>query len=100
MVQAIHPRERFGFNNQSTGLWITDKLKEFFIGCLLFTTLISLLHLLYAGLFKYSQNFWWIFAFCAVFSISDHTHGDMPRFIIPMFNTMKPLEDYELQEET
>ena len=91
--------ERFGFNNQTTKLWFTDKIKEFLIGCLLLTGLIALLHFLHAQLSKFSQDFWWIFVFVTLFLFQITLMVLWPRLIIPLFNTLKPLEDDELRDK-
>ena len=91
--------ESFGFNNQTTKLWLTDKIKEFVIGCLLLTGNCPSSFSSCAQLSKFSQDFWWIFAFVTLFLLQITLMVLWPRLIIPLFNTLKPLEDDELRDK-
>ena len=91
--------DKFGFNNQTKRLWLSDKCKEFVLGCFLITLLLALVHFLYAQISEISPDYWWVFAFLALFLFQLVLMVLWPRFIIPLFNTLKPLEDSDLREK-
>lgn len=97
--QQFRLEDKFGFNNQTKFLWISDKSKEFILGCFLLTMVFALLHFLYTQLSQISPNYWWVFAFLTLFFFQLALMVLWPRFIIPLFNTLKPLEDEDLRQE-
>jgi STE24 endopeptidase len=94
--QQFRLEGKFGFNNQSTVLWITDKLKELFLGTILLTFLVSIIQLLYEQISKLAPDFWWIFVFVVIYLLQIVLMILWPRFILPIFNSLKKLDDSEL----
>ena len=90
---------RFDFNNQTLKLWITDKIKEFFLGVILLITIMCLLHTLYAQLSLYAPKYWWALACLALFIFQLFLMVLWPRFVMPLFNTLTPLNDPELRDQ-
>ncbi|WP_045213574.1 M48 family metallopeptidase [Desulfonatronovibrio magnus] len=85
--------ERFGFNKSTIKLWITDKLKGLVIGLILGILIISLIILFISRLGEY----WWIWAFMALFAFQVVMMILYPMIILPWFNKLTPLEDNELK---
>ena len=88
---------QFGFNKSSLKLWISDKTKELFIGFFLGFLLFALLIWLYRNTSNLSPDFWWILAFLVFFIIQLCLMVLWPKFILPLFNKLSPLEDGELK---
>ena len=84
--------ENFGFNKSSIGLWISDKLKGNILGLLLGTLILGMIIWLYRVLSQMS-NYWWIFVFLAFFAVQLLLMVLWPKFILPLFNKLTPLED-------
>ncbi|OUU39172.1 MAG: hypothetical protein CBC16_07955 [Verrucomicrobia bacterium TMED56] len=89
--------ENFGFNKSSKKLWITDKIKEFFLsiflGSLIFWILINLYRY-----FSQISDFWWVWAFLTFFGIQLALMVLWPKLILPLFNKLSPLEDGSLKD--
>jgi STE24 endopeptidase len=88
--------ERFGFNNSTLKLWMSDKLKESIIGLIIGTLLFALLIWLYRILSNWS-DYWWLVAFLVFFLLQLSLMVIWPRFILPLFNKLSPLEEGELK---
>ena len=54
--------DRFGFNNSTLKLWISDKIKESLLGLIIGSLLFALLIWLYRILSDWS-DYWWLVAF-------------------------------------
>ena len=89
--------EKFGFNKSTKMLWIIDKIKGAFIGVLFLILIISLLDWLYRSLEQSFPSTWWIIAFLSFFALQLVMMIVWPKFIIPLFNKLSPLEDGELK---
>ena len=89
--------ERFGFNKSNPKLWASDKIKENVLGFILGTLFFALLIWLYRTLSEFS-TYWWVFAFCAFFFIQLSMMVLWPKFILPLFNKLTPLEDGNLKK--
>jgi len=90
---------KFDFNNLTLKLWIADKIKEFFLGVILLFTIMCLLHTLYAQLSLYAPKYWWAFACLALFVFQLFLMVLWPRFVMPLFNTLTPLNDPGLRDQ-
>ena len=88
--------DRFGFNNSTLKLWISDKLKESVLGLIIGTLLFALLIWLYRILSNWS-DYWWLVAFLVFFVLQLSLMVIWPRFILPLFNKLSPLEEGELK---
>ena len=88
--------DRFGFNKSTVKLWISDKIKEntlvLILGVLLFALLIWLFREL-----SYLSSYWWFFAFAAFFFLQLSLMVLWPKFILPLFNKLTPLDDGDLK---
>lgn len=89
--------EKFGFNKSSTSLWVMDKIKGALIGVLFLVLIISLLDWLYRSLVQSFPSTWWIIASLSFFALQLILMIVWPKFIIPLFNNLSPLEDGELR---
>ena len=92
--------DKFGFLIRTKRLWLSDKCKEFVLGCFLITFVTGI------GSFPLCPNLSnfpaLLVGFCFPCLLSVPTRVLMvlwPRFIIPLFNTLKPLEDSDLREK-
>ncbi len=88
--------DRFGFNNSTLKLWISDKLKESVLGLIIGTLFFALLIWLYRMLSNWS-DYWWLVAFLVFFVLQLSLMVIWPRFILPLFNKLSPLEEGELK---
>lgn len=85
---------RYGFNQTTPALWITDKLKSlalvFALGFPLLWALLSLV--------EWAGDVWWIWGFGLMFVFQFAMFLLYPRLILPLFNKLTPLPDGELRE--
>lgn len=88
--------DRFGFNNSTLKLWMSDKLKESLLGLIIGSLLFALLIWLYRILSDWS-DYWWLVAFLVFFVLQLSLMVIWPRFILPLFNKLSPLEEGELK---
>ncbi len=86
--------EKHGFNKSSFTLWLTDKLKELAISLVLGIPLLALL----IWFFESFENTWWILAFLAISLFQLVMLVLYPKFIMPLFNKITPLEDGALKD--
>ncbi len=84
--------ERFGFNRSTLALWLTDKVKGLVIGLIIGLPLVAFL-LWLVGLSEY----WWIWAFVAVFVFQLVMVVVYPTLIMPLFNKFTELEEGDLK---
>ncbi|HUL52578.1 MAG TPA: M48 family metallopeptidase [Opitutaceae bacterium] len=85
--------QRFGFNQSTFRLWVTDKLKG------LFLTLVIGWPLLWAllGLVRWTGALWWLWGFALVFGFQLLMIVLYPKLILPLFNKLTPLAAGDLQ---
>jgi len=85
---------RFGFNQGTPGLWVSDKLKgaalALVIGFPLLWALLSLVGWL--------GNTWWLWGFALLFTFQMLMLVLYPKLILPLFNKLAPLPEGELRE--
>ena len=91
---TFHIERKHGFNKQTIGLFISDKIKSLLLSFVIggpFTAL--LLYIIRKG----GQYFYvYVWAFLFVFSVFMMTI--VPVFIMPLFNKYEPLQDGELKD--
>ena len=84
---------RFGFNQSTPRLWVTDKLKgvllTFAIGYPLLWALLSLVN--------WVGPTWWFWGFALVFGFQLLMLVLYPKLILPLFNKLTPLPEGELR---
>jgi STE24 endopeptidase len=85
--------QRFGFNQSTLRLWITDKVKG-----LLLLLLIGL-PLLWAllGLVRWTGESWWLWGFALLFVVQLLMLVLYPKLILPLFNKLTPLVEGDLR---
>lgn len=85
--------QKFGFNQSTPGLWITDKLKGvallWVIGFPLLWALLSLV--------RWVGNGWWLWGFALVFGFQLLMLILYPKLIVPLFNKLTPLPEGDLR---
>ena len=90
--------EEFGFNKSTKGLWVADKIKGAVIGFVFSLLLFALLTWLYRIVSGAYPKSWWILVFLVFFGIQLLLMILWPKFILPLFNKLSPLEEGELRE--
>ena len=92
--QTFHLEQRFGFNNMTVGLWVSDLLKSTLVGAVLGLPLIwAVLQLMQSG-----GSLWWLLAWALLVAYQLFVMWIAPNFIMPLFNKFQPLEDTELKD--
>jgi len=90
--------QKYGFNQSTKKLWITDKIKGFCIGFPFLFVLIGFLDWLFRVLSSSFPNFWWMLAFSAFFLVQLLIFILWPKLILPLFNKLTPLSEGELKD--
>ncbi|MEI6862266.1 MAG: M48 family metallopeptidase [Verrucomicrobiota bacterium] len=84
---------RFGFNQSTPKLWLTDKLKGAALGLVIgFPLLWALLSLV-----KWLGASWWVWGFALLFAFQLLMLVLYPKLILPLFNKLTPLPEGELR---
>ncbi len=85
--------QKFGFNQSTPALWVTDKLKGMAL------TLVIGFPLLWAllSLVKWVGGMWWIWGFALLFGFQLLMMVLYPKLILPLFNKLTPLPEGELR---
>lgn len=85
--------QKFGFNQSTPALWVTDKLKgaalAIVIGFPLLWVLLSLV--------KWVGESWWVWGFAVVFGFQLLMMVLYPKLIMPLFNKLTPLPEGDLR---
>lgn len=86
--------QKYGFNNSSAGLWLSDKVKGtllmFAIGFPLLWALLSLV--------TWVGDTWWVWGFALMFGFQLLMLVLYPKLILPLFNKLTPLPEGELRD--
>lgn len=91
--QTFHLEQRFGFNNMTLGLWVSDLFKSTLVGAVLGLPLVwAVLQLMASG-----GDLWWLLAWALLVAYQLFVMWIAPNFIMPLFNKFQPLEDAELK---
>ena len=94
LYQTFGIEQRFGFNNTTLALWVSDLFKGLLVGLLLGLPILWLvLWLMEAG-----GNLWWLYAWCALVVYQLFVMWIAPNVIMPLFNKFTPLDDASLKE--
>lgn len=86
--------ERFGFNNTTLRLWISDHIKVLLLGILLGLPLTALI----LFLTRWATDSWWLWAWGVVLLFQLTMLVLAPVLILPLFNKFSPLPDGPLRE--
>ncbi len=90
--------EKFGFNKSTLKLWIGDKAKGFVLGFLLVYLLLALLLFSFREISAFLPQAWWCVSFAVFFLIQILLMVLWPKFVLPLFNKITPLEEGELKQ--
>jgi STE24 endopeptidase len=94
LFQTFGIEQRFGFNNTTPKLWVSDMLKGLLVGMVLGLPILWLvLWLMQAG-----GTLWWIYTWAALVVYQLFVMWIAPNVIMPLFNKFTPLEDATLKE--
>lgn len=85
--------QRFGFNQSTLRLWVTDRLKGLLLLLLIgFPLLWALL-----GLVRWTGRSWWLWGFALLFGFQLVMVVLYPKLILPLFNKLTPLAEGDLR---
>ena len=94
VYQTFGIEQRFGFNNTTAKLWVSDMLKGLLVGMVLGLPILWLvLWLMQAG-----GPMWWLYTWAALVVYQLFVMWIAPNVIMPLFNKFTPLEDAALKE--
>lgn len=94
LFQTFGVEQRFGFNNTTPKLWVSDMLKGLLVGMVLGLPILWLvLWLMQAG-----GTLWWLYTWAALVVYQLFVMWIAPNVIMPLFNKFTPLEDATLKE--
>ena len=94
LYQTFGIEQRFGFNNTTPKLWMSDMLKGLLVGMVLGLPILWLvLWLMQAG-----GSLWWLYTWAALVAYQLFVMWIAPNVIMPLFNKFTPLEDATLKE--
>ena len=93
LYQTFGIEQRFGFNNTTPKLWVSDMLKGLMVGMVLGLPILWLvLWLMQAG-----GALWWLYTWAALVVYQLFVMWIAPNVIMPLFNKFTPLEDATLK---
>ena len=93
LFQTFGVEQRFGFNNMTWRLWLSDMAKGVALGLILGLPIVWLvLWLMQAG-----GQLWWLYAWGALVAYQLFVMWIAPNVIMPLFNKFTPLEDEALK---
>jgi STE24 endopeptidase len=93
LYQTFGIEQRFGFNNTTPKLWLSDMLKGLLVGMVLGLPILWLvLWLMQAG-----GAVWWLYTWAALVVYQLFVMWIAPNVIMPLFNKFTPLEDATLK---
>ncbi len=94
LFQTFGIEQRFGFNNTTPKLWVSDMLKGLLVGMVLGLPILWLvLWLMQAG-----GTLWWLYTWAALVVYQLFVMWIAPNVIMPLFNKFTPLEDATLKD--
>ena len=85
--------QKFGFNQSTPALWVTDKIKGAVLAVVIGYPLLWVL----LSLVKWAGTSWWVWGFAVVFGFQLLMMVLYPKLILPLFNKLTPLPDGELR---
>jgi len=87
--------QRFGFNQSSLAIWVSDQIKGAIVNLLLVSILLSAL----LWTVETFPDWWWLAAFVIISGIQLLLSILYPIVIAPLFNRFEPLKDQELAQK-
>lgn len=94
LYQTFGIEQRFGFNNTTPALWVSDMLKGLLVGLGLGLPILALV----LWLMDTGGATWWLYAWGALVAYQLLVMWIAPNVIMPLFNKFTPLEDATLKE--
>ena len=82
----------FGFNQSTPAVFVTDMLKGVLLGLLIGVPVVMLI----LWLMESAGQWWWLYAWLAMTLFTLLLSWAFPKFIAPLFNKFKPLEQGEM----
>jgi len=93
LYQTFGIEQRFGFNNTTPKLWLSDMVKALLVGMVLGLPILwVVLWLMQAG-----GSLWWVYTWAALVVYQLFVMWIAPNVIMPLFNKFTPLEDATLK---
>ena len=92
LYQTFVIEQRFGFNQMTLKLWLSDLLKSTLVGVAIGLPLAALILWLMGA----TGSLWWLWAWCTWMGFNLLLMVVYPLFIAPIFNQFKPLDDASL----
>ena len=93
LYQTFGIEQRFGFNNTTPKLWVTDMLKGLLVGMVLGLPILWLV----LWLMQTGGALWWLYTWAALVIYQLFVMWIAPNVIMPLFNKFTPLEDATLK---
>lgn len=93
LYQTFRLEQRFGFNQMTPGLWLSDLLKSTLVAAIIGLPLAALILWLMGG----AGPLWWLWAWGAWTAFNLLLMWIFPSFIAPLFNKFEPLADESLK---
>lgn len=94
LYQTFGIEQRFGFNNTTPALWLSDLLKGLLVGLVLGLPILALV----LWLMDTGGAVWWLYAWGTLVAYQLLVMWIAPNVIMPLFNKFTPLEDATLKE--
>ena len=94
LYQTFVIEEKFGFNKMTLKTLIVDMVKGTLLGLIIGVPLLALILWLMAS----AGDLWWLYAWATLSAFSLIMMWAYPKFIAPIFNKFKPLEEGETLE--
>jgi STE24 endopeptidase len=94
LYQTFGIEQRFGFNNTTPKLWVSDMLKGLLVGMILGLPILWLV----LWLMQEGGSLWWFYTWAALVAYQLFVMWIAPNVIMPLFNKFEPLEDATLKE--
>ena len=93
LAQTFGVEQRFGFNQMTWKLWLSDLLKSALVGTLIGLPIAALILWLMGA----AGPLWWLWAWGAWMGFNVLLMWVYPSFIAPLFNRFQPLQDEALK---
>ena len=93
LAQTFGVEQRFGFNQMTWRLWLSDLLKSALVGALIGLPIAALILWLMGA----AGPLWWLWAWGAWMGFNVLLMWIYPSFIAPLFNRFQPLQDEALK---
>jgi STE24 endopeptidase len=94
LYQTFGIEQRFGFNNTTFRLWLSDMFKGLLVGAVLGLPILWLV----LWLMDRGGSLWWLYTWLALVTYQLLVMWIAPNFIMPLFNKFTPLEDDALKQ--